>query len=174
MARSTKKNPKKSRTKKPTKKPAKKPAKGLAKKPAKGLTKKPAKRLAKKPAKGSTRARNADGFMVEEDGRVELMFDLSFEKDPKVRVSPELAKRIMDGEFDGQDVTDIPEIEIDDLLNVPIQLDGVVEVYPPPPGWESPRGDGESSDGPHRGSDVDDGHVEEEDDGELVDYAPEF
>jgi hypothetical protein len=174
MAKSQKKGPKKSSKKSPKKSPKK----------VQKTSRKVSPKTSPKANLNGARARNSDGFMVEEDGRVELMLELSFERDPKVRVSPEVAKRIMDGEFDGQDVTDIPGIEVEDVLNEPIRLDGVVEVYPPPPD----RGKKSSSnDGPHLGSDADDGHVEsqvldaeeeEEDDGggedELVDDEAEL
>jgi hypothetical protein len=87
------------------------------------------KKSAQKKRKGS---RNADGFMVEEDGMVEILLEVEFDKDPVIRVSPDVAKRIMDGEFDGQEPSDIPGLDIDDVLNTPMKVNGAMEVYPLP------------------------------------------
>lgn len=91
-------------------------------------------RQPKKPPRAKpVRARNADGFMVEEDGMVEVMLDVTFDKDPIVRVTPDVAKRLVDGEFEGQDPSDIPGIDLDDMLNTPMVLGDATEVYPLPP-----------------------------------------
>ena len=63
----------------------------------------PTAKKATKPATVVTPHRDEDGFWVEEDGLVEMRLELTFVEDAVVRVTPEVAKRIMDGEFDNQD-----------------------------------------------------------------------
>jgi hypothetical protein len=118
--------------KKPAKKPAKKSAKKPIKKPAKKPTKKPAKPESKVAASSVPDASNDEPFTIEEDGLVDIRLELIFADDAKVRVTPELAKRIMDGEFDGEDLTNIPGVDFDDILNtIRIEVDSAYEGRPP-------------------------------------------
>lgn len=78
--------------------------------------------------------RNDDGFMVEEDGLVDMRLELTFVEDVKVRVTPEVAKRVMDGEFDNQDPGDIPGLDMDEVMNTTrVEVESAYEGRPPRP-----------------------------------------
>jgi hypothetical protein len=67
--------------------------------------------------------RNEDGFMVEDDGLVDVRLELIFREDLKIRVTPDVAKRLIDGEFDNQDPQEIPGVDALGLLD-----DAIIEV----------------------------------------------
>lgn len=99
---------------------------------------KPAKKPAKKPAPAKP-FRDDDGFLVEEDGLVEMMVELRFCEDAKIRVTPDVAKRLADGEFDNQDPMDIPGLDSLEVFdNVRVEIEQSYEARPlPPPKDES-------------------------------------
>ena len=118
----------------------------------------PTAKKATKPAAPITPHRNEDDFWVEEDGLVEVRLELTFVEDAVVRVTPEVAKRIMDGEFDNQDPDDIPGVDAADLINnTRIELESAYESRPIPPDKTAGIVDGDGGDeGDDEGDDDDD------------------
>lgn len=119
---------------------AKRAVKKAAKKPAKKAAKKKSKKPANKSAPAIPDASNDAGFTVEEDGLVDIRLQLTFAEDAEIRVLPEIAKRIMEGEFDGQDPGDIPGVDMADVLNTArIEVESAYEGRPPKPSESTPR-----------------------------------
>ena len=114
----------------------------------------PTAKKATKPAAVVTPHRDEDGFWVEEDGLVEMRLELTFVEDAKVRVIPEIAKRIMDGEFDNHDPADIPGIDASDILDtIRVEIETAYEGRPAPPEKTAGIVDGDGGD---EGNDDDD------------------